>query len=338
MVEARLWKRLKEDKVQCRLCSHFCLIKPGCVGRCGVRRNEDGTLYSLNYGKIAALNLDPVEKKPLYHFQPGSYTYSFATMGCNFGCVFCQNASLSQPPRNGRAPAGADTTPEELVAGAREHGASSISYTYSEPTIFFEIMQDTARLAVQHGLKNIMVSNGFMSPDCLEELGPVMHAANIDLKGFTEDFYKQQCDARLAPVLENLKHIKALGWWLEVTTLLIPGLNDSRAELEGMARFLVEELGPEVPWHLSRFHPDYKLRDRGPTKLSSLEMAHSIGREAGLRYVYIGNVPGNDFAKTICPGCGEELMDRLGFSVGKSAIRDGKCVHCGQPIDGIDLG
>ncbi|WP_147822195.1 AmmeMemoRadiSam system radical SAM enzyme [Salidesulfovibrio onnuriiensis] len=338
MVEARLWKGLKDGKVQCRLCNHFCAIRPGELGRCGVRKNVDGTLHALNYGKIAALNLDPVEKKPLYHFQPGSRTFSFATMGCNLGCRFCQNASLSQPPRTGRPPAGTDMTAEELVAGALEHGAASISYTYSEPTIFFEIMQDTARLAVEHGLKNIMVSNGFMSSECLEELAPVMHAANIDLKGFTEDFYKKQCDARLAPVLDNLRHIRSLGWWLEVTTLLIPGLNDSRSELESMARFLAEELGPEVPWHLSRFHPDYKMQDRPPTSVDSLEMAHAIGREAGLHYVYIGNVPGNDYAKTLCPGCGTVLMDRLGFSVGASLIRDGKCTRCGRVIDGVDLG
>lgn len=338
MVEARLWKSLKDDKVQCRLCNHFCVIRPDQYGLCGVRQNLSGTLFTLNYGRIAALNLDPVEKKPLYHFQPGTLTFSFAAMGCNMGCVFCQNASLSQPTRNGRTPGGERTPPEDIVAAARHHQAASISYTYSEPTIFFEIMQDTAELAVRNHLKNIIVSNGFMSSDCLATLGPLIHAANIDLKAFSEDFYKQQCEARLAPVLDNLRHIRELGWWLEVTTLLIPGLNDSHDELEGMARFISEELGPEVPWHLSRFHPDHKMQDRPPTPVDSLELAHSIGREAGLRYVYIGNVPGSDFAKTLCPGCDAVLMDRMGFSVGQRAVRGGKCMHCGQDIDGVELG
>lgn len=338
MTEARLWKKLKDGKVQCRLCNHFCIIDDDRRGICGVRENRDGTLFSLNYGQLAALGMDPVEKKPLYHFQPGTQTFSFAAMGCNFGCLFCQNASLSQPTRTGTIPDGRTATPEQLVASAREQGAASISYTYSEPTIFFEMMQDTARLAKMQGLSNIMVSNGFMSTECLDELAGVMDAANIDLKGFTEDFYEIQCGARLAPVLENLKHIRELGWWLEVTTLLIPGLNDSESEIADMARFIAEELGEHTPWHLSRFHPDHQLLDRDSTPVKRLEAAHAIGRRAGLKYVYIGNVPGNQHARTICPGCGEVLMERYGFKSGNPAISGGKCMHCGEKIHGVNLG
>ncbi len=336
-MRARLWKPLKNDIVQCGLCNHFCVIKPGKRGKCGVRQNMGGTLHTLNYDKVAALGLDPVEKKPLYHFHPGTSTFSLATMGCNMGCLFCQNASLSQPPREGRAPDGQSISPSALVSQALEHGAHSISYTYSEPTIFFELMQDTARLAVDMGLKNIIVSNGFMSRECLDELGPVIHAANIDLKSFNEDFYKHQCSARLSPVLENLVHIVKLGWWLEVTTLLIPGLNDETEELKSMARFIANELGPHVPWHLSRFHPDHLLRDRPATGVGSLETARSIGTEAGLHYVYIGNVPGSEYAKTLCPTCGAVIMDRMGFATAPPDTKNGTCIHCGNKVDGTGL-
>ena len=266
MIEARLWKRLKNGKTQCRLCNHYCVIRLGERGKCGVRENRDGTLYALNYGKIAAQALDPVEKKPLYHFQPGTWTFSFATMGCNLNCAFCQNWSLSQPPREDGTILGRDQTAEELVEAALSRDAASISYTYSEPTIFFEIMQDTARLAHEKGLKNIMVSNGFMSRECLDELAPLIDAINVDLKGFTEDFYRNISGARLAPVLDNLKRIKHdLKWWLEVTTLLIPGRNDSEKELDQLTDFLANEIGTDTPWHISRFHPDYRMAETGPT-------------------------------------------------------------------------
>lgn len=339
MVEARLWKPLKSGAVQCRLCNHYCAVKPGERGQCGVRENRDGTLYTLNYGKIAALNLDPVEKKPLYHFQPGTRTFSFATMGCNLRCTFCQNWSLSQPPRENGTIQGEDTTPEQLVNEALRHKAASISYTYSEPTIFFEIMQDTARLARQHGLKNIMVSNGFMSRECLDELGPDIDAINVDLKCFTEHFYTEISGARLQPVLDNLVYIKhTLGWWLEVTTLLIPGKNDSPEELAELTRFIAEELGPDTVWHISRFHPDYKMNDVGVTQGQALRGAYDIGKKAGLKYVYVGNMPTLDLQHTICPGCGQTLIDRSGFASSRPAITGGRCAQCGEPIAGIDMG
>ncbi len=337
MHEARLWKPLADNKVQCRLCSHYCVIGDGERGRCGVRENHDGRLMTQVYGRVAALNLDPVEKKPMFHYKPGTTTLSFATMGCNLCCSFCQNHSLSQPPRAGRPAQGRDMTPEQLVQAALDQGAESISYTYSEPTVFFELMQDTARLAHKAGLGNIMVSNGFQSPECLEELNGLMDAANIDLKGFTEDFYRDQCGARLEPVLRNLRAIKAMGWWLEVTTLVIPGLNDSEDELASIAAFIAADLGPDTPWHVSRFHPDYRLTDRGPTPVATLEAAFRLGREAGLNFVYTGNVPGHDGENTRCPSCREVVVGRRGFSILGTDLKDGTCAHCGAAIPGIDM-
>ena len=337
MREARLWKPLADDKVHCRLCAHFCVIEDGGRGRCGVRENHGGRLETQVYGRVAALNLDPVEKKPLFHYKPGTTTLSFATMGCNLSCSFCQNHSLSQPPRAGRPAQGQDMAPQQLVRAALDNGAESISYTYSEPTVFFEFMQDTARAAHDAGLGNVMVSNGFQSLECLDELDGLIDAANIDLKAFSEDFYRDRCGARLAPVLDNLKRIKAMGWWLEVTTLVIPGLNDSEHELAAMARFLADELGRDTPWHVSRFHPDYRLTDRGPTPVATLETAFRLGREAGLDYVYTGNVPGHDGENTRCPSCGEVVVRRRGFSILDTALANGACSNCGAAVAGIDM-
>lgn len=339
MTEARLWKSLKDDLVQCRLCNHYCTIQPGKRGKCGVRENRDGTLYALNYGKIAALHMDPVEKKPLYHFQPGSRTYSLATMGCNLRCAFCQNWSLSQTPREEGVIRGQSYTPEQLVDEAVSLNADSISYTYSEPTIFFEIIQDTARIARKKGLKNIMVSNGYMSRECLEELAPLIDAINVDLKCFTDDFYKNISGAHLKPVLNNLKQIKhELKWWLEVTTLLIPGKNDSDAELNQLTDFLANEIGTDTPWHISRFHPEYRMQDRGPTTGDSLEHAYALGKAKGLKYVYIGNMPGLNRQNTYCSACDALLVDRSGYTMHTAGIRDGKCVKCGEPVHGVEMG
>jgi len=334
MYPARLWKSLKEGRLQCRLCSHFCVIEPGGAGKCGVRVNQSGELRTLVYDRIAAMNVDPVEKKPLYHFFPGHRTFSFGTMGCNLGCSFCQNYSLSQPPRDGLPIKGQAANPVELAANAQELGCLSISYTYSEPTIFFELMQDTALAAKQRGLKNIMVSNGFMTIDCLEELAPLIDAANIDLKAFTPRFYELVCAAGLEPVKKNLVHMRGLGWWIEVTTLIIPGFNDTKDELTALASFIVNELGADTPWHLSRFRPDHKLRDVPPTSAAALEKAWAIGREAGLNYVYVGNLPGNAHNSTICPVCGRTLTQRDGFTVSSLSPADGKCPSCNTRIAG----
>lgn len=335
---ARLWKPLKDEVVQCRLCSHFCVVKPGQRGLCGVRENRDGRLYTLVYGLPAAMNVDPVEKKPLYHFLPGSRIFSLGTMGCNLSCSFCQNASLSQPPRLGQRVTGHRAGPEALVAAALDSGSKSIAYTYSEPTVFFELVEDTARLALSRGLKNVLVTNGFMSPECLEACGSaetgLIQAANVDLKAFTEEFYEKQCGARLKPVLENVKHMRALGWWLEVTTLLIPGLNDGDAELAELAGFIARELGADTPWHLSRFHPDYKLTDRPVTPSETLLRARAAGRAAGLRFVYIGNASGPGYGDTLCPACGALVLARDGFRA-QGGLPGGRCPACTAAIPGV---
>lgn len=337
MHPAALWKALPDGRVSCRLCSHFCRIAPGRRGLCGVRENRDGALFTLVHDRVAAVNLDPVEKKPLYHFLPGTTTFSFGTMGCNLSCAFCQNAGLSQPPRQGKAIAGETVDPAGLVAAAKRSGAASVSYTYSEPTVFYELMADTAELAQAEGLKNIMVSNGFMSRACLDALGGRIDAANIDLKAMRDDFYHRVCGARLRPVLQNLVTIRKLGWWLEVTTLIIPGLNDTPEELRELADFLVKELGPDTPWHISRFHPDFAMRDRPPTPTRTLALAWDIGREAGLRYVYVGNVHDAVRSATYCPGCGERLIEREGLGLAAARTVDGHCGACGAAIAGVGL-
>ncbi len=341
--EARLWKPLKDGVVQCRLCSHFCRIEPGERGLCGVRENHPeggtGALKTLVYAYPAAQNLDPVEKKPLYHFLPDTRTFSFGTMGCNLSCRFCQNASLSQPPRLGHPVAGNRAEPADLVSAAEQSGCRSISYTYSEPTVFFELVEDTARLARARGLRNILVTNGFMSPECLDTCGPadtgLIQAANVDLKAFTEGFYQDICGAKLAPVLRNMKRMRQLGWWLEVTTLLIPGLNDSPRELADMAGFIAGELGADTPWHLSRFHPDYKMLDRPSTPQATLLGAREAGQAAGLRYVYIGNMLGPGYGDTHCPGCGVAVLEREGFHITGASLKQGHCPSCGEAVAGV---
>ncbi len=334
MQKALLWKSAQDGHVHCGLCSQYCRIAPGERGYCGVRENRDGVLYTFVADLVAALNLDPVEKKPLFHFYPGTYSLSLGTMGCNLSCAFCQNHTLSQSPREGYPIQGRDMTPREIVDIALHNKAHSISYTYSEPTIFFELMLPTARLAKEEGIKNIIVSNGFQSPACLEELGPYIDAANIDLKSYQDVFYRDYCHARLKPVLQNLEHIRRLGWWLEVTTLVIPDANDSYDELAAIALFIKEKLGAATPWHVSRFHPCHRMTDRPPTPVETLDRAWQIGRDAGLEYIYIGNVPGHDGNNTVCPnGCGT-LVTRRGFHVEKGSP---VCNVCGAKLPGVGL-
>ena len=331
---AQFWKQLPNGHAQCRLCSRFCLVSPGERGFCGVRAGDgQGVLHSLVTGGVAALNLDPVEKKPLYHYLPGTTTLSFGTPGCNFACLFCQNATLSHEARESGQVRLQSVTAQRLVEEAGRSGAASLSFTYSEPTVFFELMAETADMARQAGFGTIMVSNGFQSPDCLEALRDRIKAANIDLKSFREEFYRDYCQARLAPVLDNLKAMRSCGWWVEVTTLLIPGRNDSSEELRDLARFIAQELGQEVPWHLSRFHPAFRMKDVPPTPLADLERAARIGREEGLRFVYLGNVAQHALASTYCPKCGRTLLSRLGYRV-QGLPFDGRCA-CGEDIPGI---
>lgn len=300
-----------------------------------MRVNRDGALLTLVGDLVAAINLDPVEKKPLYHFLPGTKTLSFGTPGCNMECAFCQNASLSQPPRSGAPVRGERVAPAALVEEAVGLGAPSLSYTYSEPTIFFELVEETARLAHERGLKNILVSNGFMSPDCLDALKDLVDAANIDLKSFRNSFYETICGARLKPVLDNLKRMKEFGWWVEVTTLVIPGKNDSDEELTDIARFIRDELGADTPWHLSRFHADHRMLDVPATPPERLEQAHRIGVEAGLEYVYLGNLRGGPYDHTYCPHCAATLIERDGFRVVRKS--GPICPSCGERLAGRGL-
>jgi pyruvate formate lyase activating enzyme len=337
-MEALLYRPLDDRHVRCDLCHQRCTIAEEKRGICGVRHNRAGRLISLVFGRLVAANADPIEKKPLYHFQPGSRSYSIATVGCNFRCRFCQNADIAQMPadRDGQI-MGREMTPESVVAAALAERCRSIAYTYTEPTVFFEMAYETARLAHDQGLKNVFVTNGYMTAEALAMIAPVLDGANVDLKAFSERFYARYCGAKLAPVLETLRAMKQRGIWVEVTTLIIPGLNDDAAKLERLAAFITEELGAETPWHISRFHPTYKLLERPPTPVATLKRAHDIGLAAGLRYVYMGNVPGQGGENTVCPGCGETVIERRGFSIKGYHIEKGRCRLCNAPVDGVEL-
>lgn len=330
--EAALQSSAGEGRVRCRLCAHGCLILPGKTGICGVRHNVEGRLYSLVADNIVSASVDPVEKKPLYHYRPGTTTFSVGTMGCNFACAFCQNADISRTPAETGEVRGQRVTPEALVQAAVDNGCPSLSFTYNEPTVFFELLLATAQQAGRASLDCLLVSNGFQSRECLEALGPHIRAANIDIKAFSEEFYHRYCRASLAPVLENLRHMRRIGWWLEITTLLIPGLNDSPDELTALAQFIVSELGPHTPWHLSAFHPCHKMTDRPRTPDATLSMACEIGLAAGLSFVY----PGNTMLSlpTRCPGCGEIFVERNG-RITHTIATDGHCAHCKTPVAGI---
>ena len=332
--EAYLYEKKENNRVRCFLCNHKCLIKEGAVGICGVRENQGGTLTSLVYGKVIARHVDPIEKKPLFHFLPSTHSYSIATVGCNFRCLFCQNADISQMPADQKQVWGEEMPPPMIVEDALANRAATISYTYTEPTIFYELAADTARLAVSKGIRNIFVTNGYMTEECLKDIHPHLHGANVDLKSYTDKFYKEQCGAKLEPVLNSISTMIKMGVWLEVTTLLIPGLNDSREELKNLAKFLAD-LDPNIPWHISRFHPTYRLTSVHPTPAQSIHMARDIGYEMGLKYVYAGNLPGDEGEKTFCHGCGGLLIDRTGFFVRKNLIRDNRCPQCDAEIPGV---
>lgn len=334
MKEALLWEPRDENRVKCLLCAHGCLIKSGETGICAVRQNRDGKLYSLVYGRAISANLDPIEKKPLFHFLPGTKSLSIATVGCNFKCRHCQNSDISQLPRDGHRIEGGNLPPEDVVAAAISRGAASISYTYTEPTIFFEYALDTARLASQQGIKNVFVTNGYMSRQALEMIDGDLHAANVDLKAFTDDFYKSVCGAKLEPVKDTIKAMWERGVWVEVTTLLIPGYNDDADELAALADWLVS-VSPEMPWHISAFRPTYHLTDAPSTPVSTIHKARDIGIKAGIRYVYAGNVWGDDGEKTSCHNCGRVVIDRVGFSIRSNRLRDGACPDCGEPVAGV---
>ncbi|MCL1889413.1 MAG: AmmeMemoRadiSam system radical SAM enzyme [Desulfovibrionaceae bacterium] len=330
--EAGLWEALPGGAARCRLCAHYCRLAEGEISRCGVRLNRQGKLLTRNAGELAAINLDPVEKKPLFHFLPGSQTYSLGSFGCNFSCRFCQNSGISQGAAR-KSGSGQRVAPEKLLDAAVKSGAASLSYTYNEPTVFFELLAACARTAKDKGLRNIMVSNAYLSKEGFSALDGLVDAANFDLKSFSDAFYRDYCGARLKPALQTLKRAIRAGWWVEVTTLIISGLNDSREELDQLADFLASELGPDLPWHVSAFRPAYLMPDHQPTPVASLERALEAGSRRGLRYVYTGNAAGHDAESTYCPACKKKLIARLGFLARPGF--SGVCPDCGLKTPGI---
>jgi len=325
-------EKLSEKKVRCRLCNHFCIIDDGSRGLCRVRLNRDGQLYSLVYGFPVARNVDPIEKKPFFHFLPGSTSFSISTVGCNFRCMFCQNFEISQAPED-YTNYGTGISPAEIVRLAKKYGCESISYTYTEPTVYFEYAYDCAVIAKQAGLKNNFVTNGYMSMEALNKIAPYLDAANVDLKG-DENFYTKLCGAHLAPVLQNIRAMKEKGIWVEVTTLIIPEYNDS----ENVFNYLIEQLSKislEIPWHISRFFPTYKMSDHYPTPVEKIRQFRRRAIEAGFRYVYTGNVVMDEGENTTCPKCGFLLIRREGYLVSENNIVSGACRKCGYKIAGI---
>ena len=334
MKEALFYEKLESGNVRCLLCNHFCVIKNGRYGRCGVRKNNGGVLTTLTFGNLIAKNCDPIEKKPLYHFLPGSRTYSIAAPGCNFQCNFCQNWQISQARHRSLHPISKPFNPKSIVDAAKINGCRSIAFTYTEPTVFYEMIKSVAACIVpEDDLKLVMVSNGFMSRECLDDLNRYIDAYNIDLKSFSDVFYRNHCGARLAPVLENIKHISNNNKWIEVTTLVIPGENDSANEIDEIAHF-ISDIDTGIPWHISRFFPNYKMTNRPVTAENILESAKKSGSEHRLNFVYTGNT--SEDSTTCCPGCGNVMIVRNRFSLLENKISaKGTCPKCGNPIPGI---
>lgn len=334
--DALLYDALEDGFVRCDLCAHRCLIQDNHFGICRVRENRAGKLYTHVYGNLIAEQVDPIEKKPLYHFLPGSKAFSIATPGCNFRCGWCQNWQISQMPREMHMPEGQRVPPEKVVAQAVRNGCASVAYTYTEPTIFFEYAQDVSVIAKTHGLKNVYVTNGFMTPEMLALAAPNLDAANVDIKAFRDETYRALMGGRLEPVLESCRMMKSLGIWLEVTTLIVPGVNDAPEELRALAQFIHDDLGADTPWHLSRFFPQYKMTDRDPTTEKILYDTQAMGKQVGLNYIYLGNVGG--MSSTDCKACQHALIARNGYVTQRVGMDEaGRCLHCGTPVDGVGM-
>lgn len=335
---AWLSKKLDSGVILCEACAHVCKLKEGEYGICGVRKVEDGELKLLVYGVASAVNIDPVEKKPMFHFLPGSSAFSIGTVGCNFSCTFCQNYEISQYPKeHGHKIIGRELPPQKIVDLALQNGCRSIAYTYNEPIVFFEYTYDTAKIAHEKGLKNIYVTSGYETRKAIDLLAPYIDGMNIDIKGFSEEFYKEICGAKLKPVLEAVKYAHEKGIWVEITTLLIPGKNDSDEEVRGIARFIAA-LDTSMPWHLSAFHPTYKMLDVPRTPLKTLLRAYEIGLEEGLKYVYIGNVDSQMYESTYCPNCKKKVISRsgtIGQFVENRVDENGSCPYCLHKLKGI---
>lgn len=336
MKEAYLYQKLENNKVRCDLCAHRCLLTEGKVGVCGVKKNIEGTLYTLVYDKVVSAHVDPIEKKPLFHFLPGSTSFSIATVGCNFRCLHCQNFEISQMPKDQDRIIGSNMSPEDIVTAAYRYGCESISYTYTEPTIFFELAYDTAKIAHERGIKNIFVTNGYMTEEAVLMISPYLDAANVDLKFFNEKIHKRVCGGSRDPILDTIRRMKGLGIWVEVTTLIIPTKNDTDEELAQIARF-IKDVGADIPWHVSAFYPAYKTLDLPHTPPATLRRARKLGISAGLRYVYTGNIPGDEGEHTLCYNCRAVLIHRYGYEIVANNIMDSRCPYCGAVIDGVGL-
>ncbi|MFH0849192.1 MAG: AmmeMemoRadiSam system radical SAM enzyme [archaeon] len=329
---AELYEKLADNFVKCKICAHCCVIAPGARGICRTRENRAGTLYSLIYGELTASAVDPIEKKPLFHFWPGSFSYSISSVGCNFRCPWCQNYGISQAEPGDVYTEPMD--PQRVVEQAMTYGCRSISYTYNEPLIWHEYVRDTARLAKEKGILNVLVTNGYATNDAMNALAPYIDAANVDVKGFTEHFYKEYCRANLNCVLDATADMKKRGIHVETTLLIIPTLNDDPALIREMARWHLKELGPEVPLHFSRFHPCYKLTEIPATPTSTTALAREIALKEGIRYVYVGNVSGDTGENTYCPSCRSLVIERIGYHIGQWNLdQDNKCLQCGSQVD-----
>jgi pyruvate formate lyase activating enzyme len=332
--DARWWDIIGENNfVKCRLCPHQCAVSDGQRGLCEVRENQGGKYKTLIYGRPVAMHVDPIEKKPLYHFLPATKAFSIATAGCNIECKFCQNWQISQA-----RPEDLDSQympPDKIVIQAKETGSSTIAYTYTEPIIFYEYMYDTAKLGKSKGLHNVMISNGFINEKPLRELCRELSAVKIDLKAFTEKFYRETCSGELKPVLQTLKILKEIGIWFEIVVLIVPTLNDSEKENRDMCQWIIRNLGPDVPIHYSRFHPTYKIQNLPRTPVATIERCHDIAREEGIKFVYLGNVWNHKYENTFCPKCNKLLIRRQGYFTKVLSLKDGKCDKCGETIPGF---
>ena len=329
--EAMLYEQIGDNRVRCSLCARRCIISDGSLGFCGVRKNEGGKLYSLNYAKACAANIDPIGKKPLSHFHPGALVMSIATVGCNFRCQFCDNWAISQE----RDVVGRDFPPEEVVRATIEHSCQGISYTYTEPTVFFEYAYDTAILAHKHGLFNTFVTNGYMTPEAVEKIAPYLDAATVDFKGGGDpEFYRKfSMVPSVEPIFEALKEMKRWNIHIEVTNLVVPKAGDSLERIKELASWIKDNLSEDTPLHLLRFHPDYKMVDIPATEIRTLEKAYEVAKETGLNYIYLGNVPGHRYENTYCPGCQELVIKRYGFDIIRwNLTADMKCPKCGRQI------
>lgn len=326
--EAKFWTNLSNDRIQCLLCPHNCKIDNGKRGICNARINEDGKLYTLIYGSCSSLAVDPIEKKPLYHFYPGSSAFSLGTVGCNFKCLHCQNYTISTADIFD-FPYIREITPEQSVELARHYGCEGISYTYNEPTIWYEFTLDSAKLAKEAGLYTCYVTNGYICEEPLREISKVLDAMNIDVKAFTEDFYRRVCKARLQPVLDTCVLAKELGIHIELTYLVIPGYNDSLEEVKKFCKWVLDNLGRNIAVHFSRFHPDHKMLDVPVTPMETLLKIYKTARDIGINYTYLGNVVHGSYEDTFCPNCGSTCINRIGYSINLKGFKDGKCAKCG---------